>query len=40
MTNSSPVQCPVCGWTGQPADLDATGSDATCPVCDEPVPTS
>ncbi|WP_436931609.1 hypothetical protein [Halosimplex halobium] len=33
-----PVQCPVCGWTGQPNDLDAGQGRGSCPVCDETIP--
>ncbi len=35
MTASNPVQCPICGWTGQPADLDSTGGESACPTCGE-----
>ena len=33
----SPVQCPICGWTGTVSDLDTTDTEPECPVCEEPV---
>ncbi|AHG05236.1 hypothetical protein HALDL1_07790 [Halobacterium sp. DL1] len=33
MTDSEPVQCPICGWTGHATDLD----EEACPTCGEPV---
>jgi hypothetical protein len=30
------IQCPVCGWTGEPADLEGP-DETTCPVCDEAI---
>ncbi|MFB6153255.1 MAG: hypothetical protein ABEJ27_03285 [Halodesulfurarchaeum sp.] len=35
MARSQPVQCPVCGWTGEKDDLVREGSDLACPVCQE-----
>ncbi|WP_353633574.1 hypothetical protein ABSL23_09700 [Halobacterium sp. NMX12-1] len=37
MTDSEPVQCPICGWTGHATDLDETPSGSACPTCGEPV---
>jgi RNA polymerase subunit RPABC4/transcription elongation factor Spt4 len=33
MTDSEPIQCPVCSWTGQHDDLDETADGTVCPVC-------
>jgi len=30
-----PVQCPICGWTGQPGDLVTAGGTRACPACGE-----
>jgi C4-type Zn-finger protein len=39
VTDSTSIQCPVCGWTGARTDLDFVGGEADCPVCDEALPT-
>ena len=35
MAESTAVQCPVCGWTGDQAELAVSSSGASCPTCDE-----
>jgi predicted RNA-binding Zn-ribbon protein involved in translation (DUF1610 family) len=35
MTDSAPVLCPECGWTGQEVDLVFEDGDHQCPVCAE-----
>ncbi|MGB9963423.1 hypothetical protein [Halobacterium sp. CBA1126] len=37
MSGSEPVQCPICGWTGQASDLDEAGGESACPTCGEHV---
>jgi hypothetical protein len=39
VSDSTPTQCPVCGWTGPQAALDPLDDGAACPVCGEPIPT-
>jgi uncharacterized paraquat-inducible protein A len=33
MAPSTPVQCPLCGWTGSVSDVQS-GQNPTCPSCD------
>jgi len=33
MGDSDPIQCPVCSWTGDHADLTEFRGDSVCPVC-------
>ena len=37
MSDTNPVQCPVCGWTGHERDLDETTTGSACPTCGEAV---
>jgi predicted RNA-binding Zn-ribbon protein involved in translation (DUF1610 family) len=37
VTDSTPVQCPICGWTGSASDLDTSDTEPECPVCGEAV---
>jgi hypothetical protein len=38
MSQSVPVQCPSCGWTGTEAELAKRGRTYHCPVCDDEIP--
>lgn len=33
MSDSDPILCPDCGWTGVSADLELVDDDYHCPIC-------
>ncbi|MFB6299094.1 MAG: hypothetical protein ABEH65_02415 [Halobacteriales archaeon] len=35
MTDSDPVLCPECGWSGVRSDLTEIDDEVECPVCAE-----
>jgi len=39
MSRSTPIQCPVCGWTGTESDLEQNAGTESCPSCSEAIET-
>lgn len=37
MADTTPIQCPSCGWTGDHADLRLETDGAACPNCEQTI---
>ncbi|MFC3478867.1 hypothetical protein [Halobacterium litoreum] len=37
MSDSEPVMCPVCGWTGDTEEVAGAETATACPTCGEPL---
>lgn len=37
MSDTEPVMCPVCGWTGPTDEVAGAEHEAACPTCGEPL---